>query len=205
MALDRVFHPARFTIFDTPLLSPVLKWGCRRVFHALGWHFDGEFPADTQKAVVIAAPHTSNWDLPYALMAAFAMGRKVHWLGKRQIFRFPFSGVMRWLGGIAVDRSRSANLVEAAVDCFKQTAGPLLLIVPPEGTRSAVERWKTGFYYIALGAGVPVVMAYMDHGLRRCGASALFFPTGEIEADMTTIRAYYAPYKGWAQMRSPLS
>jgi len=200
-----VFRPARFTIFDTPLLSPFLRWSCRRVFHALGWQFAGEFPTETKQAVVIAAPHTSNWDLPYALMAAFAMGRKVHWLGKMQIFRFPFSGLMRWLGGIAVDRSRSGNLVEAAIGCFKETTGPLLLIVPPEGTRTAVERWKTGFYYIALGAEVPVVMAYMDHGTRRCGAAQLFFPTGDIDADMAEIRAYYAPFKGWAQMKSRAS
>lgn len=193
-----VFQRARYTVFDTPVLSPFLSWTCRRVFYALGWRFAGEFPPETKKAVVIAAPHTSNWDLPYALMAAFAMGRKVHWLGKKQIFRFPFGGVMRWLGGIAVDRSRSGNLVDAAIACFRETSGSLLLIVPPEGTRSAVEQWKTGFYYIALGAKVPVVMAYMDHVTRCCGAAQLFFPTGSIETDMPEIRAYYAPFQGWA-------
>lgn len=201
MPASSVFQPARHTIFDTPVLSAILRWGCRKTLHTLGWRFTSEFPVETQKAVVIAAPHTSNWDLPYALMAAFAMGRKVHWLGKRQIFRFPFAGVMRWLGGIAVDRSRSGNLVEAAVQCFRETPGPLLLIVPPEGTRSAVENWKTGFYYIALGAKVPVVMAYMDHGARRCGAGALFFPTGMIETDMPEIRAYYASFVGWAHRK----
>ena len=111
------------------------------MFHALGWQFAGEFPTETKQAVVIAAPHTSNWDLPYALMAAFAMGRKVHWLGKMQIFRFPFSGLMRWLGGIAVDRSRSGNLVEAAIGCFKETTGPLISSCRP---RAPALRWSGG-------------------------------------------------------------
>lgn len=200
MGSSSVFQPARYTIFDTPFLSSVLRWTCRRLFYRLGWQFEDEFPVTTSHAVVIAAPHTSNWDLPYALMAAFAMGRKVHWLGKIQIFRFPFGAIMRWLGGIAVDRSRAGNLVDAAVQCFRQSKAPLLLIVPPEGTRSAVSQWKTGFYYIALGAEVPVVLAYMDHNTRRCGAGRLFFPTGDIASDMAEIRAFYAPFKGRTQV-----
>jgi 1-acyl-sn-glycerol-3-phosphate acyltransferase len=193
-----IFNPAELTVFNTPILSPLLGWFCKRLFRTLGWRFDGEIPQHLNQAVVIGAPHTSNWDLPYALMAAFALGRKVHWLGKIQIFRFPFGGLMRWLGGIPVDRSRSNNLVEAAVQCFVESPKPLLLIVPPEGTRSAVREWKTGFYYIALGARVPVIMAYMDHATRSCGASRIFNPTGDIAADIAAIRSYYAPFKGWA-------
>jgi 1-acyl-sn-glycerol-3-phosphate acyltransferase len=194
-----VFSPADRTVFDTPIVSSLLGWTARRIFSAMGWRFDGEFPEDVRQAVVIGAPHTSNWDLPYALLAAFALGLKVHWLGKIQIFRFPFAGIMRWLGGIPVDRSRSNNLVDAAVQCFRESSRSLLLIVPPEGTRSAVREWKTGFYYIAVGAGVPVVMAYMDHSTRLCGASRLFNPTGDVDKDIAAIRAYYAPFKGWAQ------
>ncbi len=193
---DSGFQPARHTIFDTPILSRMIRWASSRILAGLGWRFDGVIPADLRQAVLIAAPHTSNWDLPYALMAAFVLGRKVHWLGKRQIFRFPFRGLMRWLGGIPVDRSRSNNLVDAAVECFKASSEPLLLIVPPEGTRSAVTRWKTGFYYIAQGACVPVVMAYMDHSTRICGASRVFHPTGDIDRDMAEIRLFYAPFRG---------
>ena len=94
---------------------------------------------------------------------------------------------------------RFVNLVEAAVRCFSETRPPLLLLVPPEGTRKEVERWKTGFYYIALGAEVPVVMAYMDHATRLCGVNRIFRPTGDLESDMTAIRAYYAPFRGWAK------
>lgn len=196
-----VFSPARRTVFDTPVLSSLLRWVALRLFRVLGWQFEGVFPFHIRQAVVIGAPHTSNWDLPYALMAAFALGLKVHWLGKIQIFRFPFGPVMRWLGGIAVDRSRANNLVDAAVQGFRESDQPLLLIVPPEGTRSAVREWKTGFYYIALGAQVPVVMAYMDHAMRRCGASQVFIPTGDADADIAAIRAYYAPFRGWAHRR----
>lgn len=196
-----VFTPAERTIFDTPIVSGVLRWAARRVFRLLGWQFEGGFPPHIRQAVVIGAPHTSNWDLPYALLAAFALGLKVHWLGKIQIFRFPFGPVMRWLGGIAVDRSRANNLVDAAVQGFRRSDQPLLLIVPPEGTRSAVREWKTGFYYIALGARVPVVMAYMDHAMRRFGASQVFIPTGDVDTDIAAIRAYYAPFRGWAHRR----
>jgi 1-acyl-sn-glycerol-3-phosphate acyltransferase len=120
----------------------------------------------------------------------------VHWLGKVQLFRFPFGGVMRWLGGVPVDRSRANNLVEAAVECFRAAGEPFFLVVPPEGTRSKVREWKTGFYYIAHGAGVPIVMAYMDHGCREASVAALFQPSGDIESDMKRIRAFYAPFKG---------
>ncbi|MEY3665819.1 MAG: hypothetical protein RLZZ153_2001, partial [Pseudomonadota bacterium] len=165
----------------------------------LGWRFEGAIPRELQQAVVIGAPHTSNWDLPFLLMAAFALNRKIHWLGKAQIFRFPFGRLMRWMGGIPVDRSRSNNLVDAAVQCFSDRQQPLLLLVPPEGTRSSVKQWKTGFYYIALGAQVPVVMAYMDYASRVCGVGRQFRPTGDVESDMTAIRTYYAPFRGWTR------
>ena len=193
------FQPAPRTLFNTPLVTPVMRAIARTVFRLLGWRFEGEIPSGLRQAVVIGAPHTSNWDLPYMLMAAFVLERQLHWLGKAQIFRFPFGALMRWMGGIPVDRSRANNLVEAAVQCFAAERAPLLLVVPPEGTRQAVTQWKTGFYYIALGAEVPVVMAYMDHATRTCGVGQLFYPTGNIETDMIDIRAYYAPFRGWAR------
>ncbi len=192
-----VFQPAAKTIFDTPVLSAVMRVMSRSILRGLGWRFEGQIPEAMQQAVVIGAPHTSNWDLPFALMAAFSLNRKVHWLGKAQIFRFPFGALMRWLGGIPVDRSRSNNLVEAAVRCFEENRPPLLLIVPPEGTRSEVKQWKTGFYYIAMGAGVPIVMAYMDHPTKVCGVGETFQPSGDIEADMAAIRGYYSGFRGW--------
>ena len=146
--------------------------------------------------MVIAAPHTSNWDLPYTLMGAFALDMRIHWMGKASIFRFPFGALMRWLGGIPVRREASHNLVAASADALKQAAGPVQLVVPPEGTRSKARRWKTGFYYIALGAEVPILTAYMDYADRRMGLGPLLHPSGDIERDMATVKAFYAPIRG---------
>jgi 1-acyl-sn-glycerol-3-phosphate acyltransferase len=117
-------------------------------------------------------------------------------MGKASIFRWPFGGLMRWLGGIAVERSQSNNLVATSAQAIVDAREPLQLIVPPEGTRSKTRHWKTGFYYIAHGAQVPIVMAYMDYANKRSGLGPLFEPTGDIEADMTRIKAFYQPFKG---------
>jgi 1-acyl-sn-glycerol-3-phosphate acyltransferase len=146
--------------------------------------------------VFIAAPHTSNWDLPYTLMVAFVLRLNPYWMGKQSIFKAPFGGVMRWLGGIPVNRAQSNNLVAASADAIRAADGPLQLIVPPEGTRSKTRYWKTGFYYIARTAQVPIVMAYMDYATKRSGLGPLFQPTGDVDADMAAIKAFYAPFKG---------
>jgi 1-acyl-sn-glycerol-3-phosphate acyltransferase len=146
--------------------------------------------------VLIAAPHTSNWDLPYTLMVAFALRLNIYWMGKQSIFSFPFGGLMKWLGGIPVNREQSNNLVNASAQAISDAQGSLQLVVPPEGTRSKTRYWKTGFYYIALGAQVPIVMAYMDYGRKRSGLGPVFQPTGNIEQDMLAIKAFYAPFKG---------
>ena len=136
--------------------------------------------------MLIAAPHTSNWDLPYTLMVAFALRLNVYWMGKQSIFKPPFRRVMLWLGGIPIQRESSNNVVEASIVAIQKADGPVQLIVPPEGTRSKARYWKTGFYYIALGANVPIVMAYMDYARKESGLGPVFEPTGNIEADMAT-------------------
>jgi 1-acyl-sn-glycerol-3-phosphate acyltransferase len=164
--------------------------------HALGWRVVGQLPQASPKAVLIAAPHTSNWDLPYSLMTCFVLGIRPYWLGKASLFKFPFRGPMRWLGGIGVDRSRSQNLVSAAVEGFVNHEGPLLLMIPPEGTRSKVRAWKTGFYFIAQGAGVPIVMAFMDYGRKEAGLGPILETTGDVDVDMARAKAFYAPIRG---------
>ena len=161
-----------------------------------GWTIEGALPADAAKCVLIAAPHTSNWDLPYTLMVAFHLRLRIYWMGKASIFRWPFRSLMMWLGGIPVQREQSSNLVAASIAALKAADGPLQLTVPPEGTRSKTRTWKTGFYYIATGAGVPIVMAYMDYPRKRSGLGPVFVPTGDIERDMAAIKAFYAPFKG---------
>jgi 1-acyl-sn-glycerol-3-phosphate acyltransferase len=189
------------TIFTTPVVSKLLRGFSIWFLRLKGWTLDGQLPADQPRCVLIAAPHTSNWDLPYTLMVAFALRLNIYWMGKQQIFRWPFGGLMRWLGGIAVDRSQSNNLVAASAQALREADGAWQLVVPPEGTRSATRHWKTGFYYIAVQAQVPIIMAYMDYPRKLSGLGPVFHPTGNIDSDMNAIKAYYAQFKGknWQQ------
>jgi 1-acyl-sn-glycerol-3-phosphate acyltransferase len=167
------------TLFDTPVVNTLLRAGSRWFLRLNGWTVEGALPEHARKAVLIAAPHTSNWDLPYTLMVAFCLNLNVYWMGKASLFKFPFGPVMRWLGGIAVDRSKSNNLVAASAAAIREADGPLQLVVPPEGTRGKTRHWKTGFYFIALEAQVPIILA-----------------TGNVEADLAEIKRFYAPIKG---------
>ena len=184
------------TIFDTPIVNTVLRVLSVSFLKLTGWKVQGSLPPNCSKSVFIAAPHTSNWDLPYTLMVAFSLRLHIYWMGKEQIFKPPFRGVMMWLGGIPVNREKSSNLVAASVEAIQQADGPLQLVVPPEGTRSNTRYWTTGFYYIAVGAQVPIVMSYMDYEKKISGLGPVFQPSGDIDADMVRIKAFYAPFKG---------
>lgn len=184
------------TIFTTPVVNTLLRGFSLAFLKLTGWKVEGSLPPQAAKSVFIAAPHTSNWDLPYTLMVAFALRLNPYWMGKHTIFKAPFGLIMRWLGGIAVNRDQANNLVAASAQAIREADGPVQLIVPPEGTRSKTRYWKTGFYYIAQTAGVPIVMAYMDYAAKRSGLGPLFQPTGDVEADMAAIKAFYAPFKG---------
>ena len=184
------------TLFTTPLVNSLLRGFSVAFLRLTGWKIEGSLPRDISKCVLIAAPHTSNWDLPYTLMVAFALRLNIHWMGKQSLFQPPFRAVMTWLGGIPVNREQSTNLVAASARAIRDAMGQLQLVVPPEGTRSKVRYWKTGFYYIALEAGVPIVMAYMDYANKRSGLGPVFHPTGDVEQDMLSIKRFYAPFKG---------
>ena len=184
------------TIFDTPIINLLLRWFSIAFFRLAGWKIVGKLPIEAVRCVLIAAPHTSNWDLPFTLMVAFALRLNVDWMGRSSLFKRPFRGVMMWLGGIPVDRSQSNNLVAASSAALMQAKRPLQLIVPPEGTRSGTRFWKTGFYYIAAGAGVPVVMAYLDYEKKVGGLGPIFQTTGNIEADVAAIKIFYAGVTG---------
>lgn len=184
------------TIFDTPIINTLFRLLSVVFLKLTGWKIEGSLPPNAQKSVFIAAPHTSNWDLPYTLMVAFALRLNIYWMGKEQIFKPPFRGLMKWLGGIPIRRESSNNVVAASVQAIKDAKGPLQLIVPPEGTRSKTRYWKTGFYHIAVGANVPIILAYMDYEKKISGIGPVFQPTGDVEADMVKIKAFYAPFKG---------
>ena len=184
------------TIFDTPVVNTLLRGFSVFFLKVTGWKVQGRLPTNAQKSVLIAAPHTSNWDLPLTLMVAFSLRLNVYWMGKESLFKPPFRALMMWLGGVPVDRSKSTNLVAASVEAIRAADGPMQLIVPPEGTRSKTRYWKTGFYYIAAGAQVPIVMAYMDYSKKMAGLGPVFLPTGDVDADMAQIKAFYAPIQG---------
>ena len=160
----------------------------------LGWQKEGRLPRG-QKCVLIAAPHTSNWDLFYTICLAFAFRVNPRWMGKDTLFRFPFGSLLRWLGGIPVDRSKANNVVAQSIQTFEEE-DELILIVPPEGTRSKVRYCKTGFYYIALGANVPIILGFMDYKQKAGGFGPAFTPTGDIKKDMSAIRSFYAGISG---------
>lgn len=161
---------------------------------AFGWRVEGGVP-DVRKAVVVAAPHTSNWDFPFTMAVAFALDLEIHWLGKHTLFTSPFGPFFKWMGGIAVDRRARGNLVSQVVEVLNQH-DDLMLIVPPEGTRSRASRWKTGFYYIATGADVPIILGFLDFEKKCGGLGHVFRPTGDIAADMAAIRDFYQDVKG---------
>ena len=180
----------RYTLFDTPVISPLIRGLAFSFLKVFGWRLEGRLP-DVDKLVVIAAPHTSNWDLPVLLSLAFALRAKACWLGKHSLFRRPFGFLFRWMGGIPVYRSASQNMVAQSVEMFRKSE-KLILTIPPEGTRSKVSHWKTGFYYIALGAEIPIAMAFIDYKRKASGVGPTLYPTGNIEADMEVIRNFYA-------------
>lgn len=174
----------------------------------LGWRIETQYESLPQKYVLIAAPHTSNWDFIIGLLARSALGVRINYVGKASIFRPPFGWLFRWLGGHPVDRSRSQGYVDAVVRLFK-AKDAFAICIAPEGTRKRVDRLKTGFYYIAKGAKVPVLMAKFDWGCRQITVSAPFHPSGDTTGDFQQIRAFYAgavgkhPRQGFNYRREP--
>ena len=177
------------TIFNTPVLKALLYRTSRLILGLAGWRIEGLLPP-IPKFVLVGAPHTSNWDLPYTLLMAFALRANIRWLGKEAIFRWPLRGFFQWLGGIPVKRSRSHNLVEQSIHQFHRNK-QLILTIAPAGTRKRVMRWKTGFYHIACGAGVPIVLGYLDYRRKAGGIGPVIHPSGNITTDMQSILAFY--------------
>jgi 1-acyl-sn-glycerol-3-phosphate acyltransferase len=161
---------------------------------ATGWRLEGEMP-DLPKFIIVAAPHTSNWDLPNVLAAGLHFGLRIHWMGKQSIFKWPFGGFMRWLGGIAIDRSKSNNAVAQMIDEFNQRE-TLYLVISPAGTRTQSMDWKSGFYHIAHGANVPLVFGFMDYKNKAVGIKGMMRTTGDYAADLARIQAVYKDIEG---------
>lgn len=160
----------------------------------LGWRIEGNLP-NVAKAVVVVAPHTSNWDFVVGIAAKFALGLRAAWLGKHTLFRGPFGPIMRWLGGIPVDRSKPNDVVAQSVARFAASER-MVLGISPEGTRKAVPRWRTGFYYIARGAAVPMVPVAFDWSQHALVIGSPVVPGDDADADLATVAACFAPARG---------
>ena len=148
-----------------------------------------------KKYVLIGAPHTSNWDFVLAMLVALAIGLRFKWLGKHTLFKNPFGYVLKFFGGIPIDRTIHSSVIERVAEMFNNSER-LVIAITPEGTRSKTEFWKSGFYYIALNAKVPVAFAFLDYENKKIGVGDHFIPCGDIDADMQIIRNFYSGIKG---------
>jgi 1-acyl-sn-glycerol-3-phosphate acyltransferase len=165
------------------------------LLRSLGWRTRGTFPAGCERCVLIAAPHTSNLDLFFLLAFAMAFELRVHWVGKHTLFRFPFGGIMRLLGGIPVDRRARQDTVAQLAGEFARRE-KLILVIAPEGTRAHSGSWKSGFYWIARQAGVPIVPSFLDYGSKTAGFGPPLAPGGSLRGDMDRLRAVYGGMRG---------
>lgn len=178
------------TIFELPFFEKIMPGLACRIMKTCGWRIEGQLP-QLPKFVVVGAPHTSNWDFPVAMMALFAFRLKASWMGKDSLFRGILKPFFLWLGGIPIDRSKSNNVVKRSVQIFNLN-DKMVMLIPPSGTRRKTTAWKTGFYYIALGANVPIVLGYADFHRKICGIGPVFYPTGDVETDIERIQSFYS-------------
>lgn len=181
--------PVQRTVFSTPVFKHFFYGIAWLWIKLAGWRLEGAPPSE-KKYILIAVPHTSNWDFPFTLALAFLYNMKIYWLGKASLFKWGLGPVMKWLGGIPVERSVSNNLVQKMIEIYN-AAEELVITVPAEGTRSKVDRWKTGFYYIAQGAKVPIARGFLDYKRKVGGFGSTFYPTGDFQKDLAEIKAFY--------------
>jgi 1-acyl-sn-glycerol-3-phosphate acyltransferase len=172
------------------LASRLVKRALLAFYRINGWKAHGTPPPDG-RYVIIAAPHTSNWDFVYFLGLVNELGIDARFIAKDSLFRWPLGRFMRDMGGVPVDRSAKSDMVKAMVAEFA-TGKPFVLTIAPEGTRSRVGQWRTGFYHIAREAGVPMVVGMMDYGNRTGGLGPAIIPTGDYKADMAKVFAVYS-------------
>ncbi|HSX65296.1 MAG TPA: lysophospholipid acyltransferase family protein [Pseudoxanthomonas sp.] len=170
------------------------RWVARRFLRAFGWRVIGTLP-DIPKLVLIVAPHSSNWDGVWGMAAKIAMGLQVRVLGKAQLFWWPLAPLLRKLGVVPIDRSSPQGTVEQAIDII-DGAERMWFALTPEGTRKRVQKWKSGFWKIARGANVPILMAYFHYPEKIIGIGELFHPSDDVDADMAKIREWYRPWQG---------
>ncbi len=182
------------TIFTTPILSFVLRQISNLIMFLSGWRVKGKLP-NIPKYVLIGAPHTSNWDFVLFLGAVFYLKVDVRYMGKAELFRFPYGWFFYYCGGVPVDRKKSTGLVEQMIEAANK-ADKFILTIAPEGTRHKVTEWKSGFHRIAKGANIPIVMAKVDSIKKTLHVGEIFYPTDNLETDMAQIQEAFKGFVG---------
>ena len=160
-----------------------------------GFKIKGKYPYHLKKMVLAVAPHTSYWDFPLGILVRHALGVRMNFVAKKSIFRPPFGWFFRWLGGFPIDRSKRSNYVGSVVDLIKKT-DYFVLVIAPEGTRKKVEKLKTGFYYIAMGAKIPILMVRFDFPNKIVELRDPYFTTDNQEKDFAIFHEYFSGVKG---------
>jgi 1-acyl-sn-glycerol-3-phosphate acyltransferase len=163
------------------------------VLLVFGWRKAGQVP-NAKNMIIIAAPHTTNWDFVFLLATAYSFGISINWLGKDSLFQSPLGRILRFLGGVPVDRSKKNNLVQSLSAQIEHGSG-INLVIPPSGTRQKTDHWKSGFYRIAEAAQIPLVCGYLDYGKKEAGLGLAFLPSN-LSSDMDRIRNFYEPIAG---------
>jgi 1-acyl-sn-glycerol-3-phosphate acyltransferase len=172
------------------MISKLFVWLCVRWFRLSGWHAVSYIPKSVRHYVLVVAPHTTNVDFFVGIAARKVLRLKVRFVAKKEIFRFPVKNLLLNLGGFPVDRSKNGSLVEQMTGYYKDI-DDFSICVTPEGTRSKVESWKTGFYHIALSAGAPIIMVGLDYQRKWVVVSAPFMPSGDREKDFHSMRKFF--------------
>lgn len=182
------------TIFNTPVLTPILRGISILILKGIGWQVKGETPI-IPKYVMTAAPHTSNWDFVLVLLMAFVLRIRIYIMVKKELVDLPLGFLFKYVGVIPIDRNQSSNAVEQAVAMMNRHEH-MALLISPAGTRKKVNRWKTGFYHIARLTNSPILFGFLDYGRKQGGVGQWFYPTGNVDEDMKMIQAFYAQFKG---------
>lgn len=185
----------RITIFSTPVLAPILQFLSIVGLRLFGWRAVGKVPKGLRKYVIIAAPHTSYWDFPLFVLIVFALRMNLNVFIKHTLFIGPLGWFLRYCGGVPVDRRAAGARVRQTVQEFEKN-DDMVLLITPEGTRSPQPNWKTGFYHIASEANVPIAIAFLDTAARRAGIDHFFTPTGDLDKDLSEIKAFYDAKRG---------
>ncbi|MFC4094726.1 1-acyl-sn-glycerol-3-phosphate acyltransferase [Euzebyella saccharophila] len=165
-------------------------------YKIIGWQMVGKFPGHLKQFVVAVVPHTSNVDFFLGVLVRAVLNEPINWIGKKSLFNAPYGWLFRWLGGAPIDRGKKNDTVTATARIFEER-DVFRLTIAPEGTRKKVERWKTGFYYIAKAANVPIVLVAFDFGKKQIKFSEPLHTTGIVEEDFETYYSFFKDVKGF--------